>query len=234
MTKTILPCLILAALLLTACGEPAATAIPDSTGTTPAADPPAGACMCSAGPAGPAGAKGDTGPQGLRGPSGEGVGVPGAAGPQGPQGEAGAAGTSGPAGAPGLMGSIGPAGATGATGAQGPAGVAGAVGAAGPIGPAGAKGDPGSITKSNVYVKNGSAMIAAFDTADVTESCNDLNDVAISGGCAFFDAANLRLRRSIPANTTSVTLPGGWTCTAQNFSGTAIALESWVVCLAVP
>ncbi len=230
---------ILGALMLMACGEPAAstTATTGDPAVTPAADPPAGACMCSAGPAGAQGPKGDTGPAGPRGPSGEGVGVPGPAGPQGPQGEPGAMGLSGPAGAAGPMGPMGPAGPPGATGATGPAGAPGAPGAAGPagaIGPAGPKGDPGSITKANLYVKNGSAMIAAFDTADVSQFCADVNDVAISGGCAFSDASNLRLRRSIPVNTTAAGLVGGWTCTAQNFSGVAIPLEAWVVCLSVP
>ncbi len=232
MTKTIL---LLMALTLAACGESATTAPPVGGTTMPAADPPAGACSCSVGAAGPAGAKGEPGAQGPQGPTGQGVGIPG------PQGEAGPAGLTGATGSPGVAGAAGPAGAQGATGAAGSPGAQGSPGAAGAVGPAGAvgakgdKGDPGAITsKASLYVKNGTATVAAFDTSDVSQFCNDVNDVAISGGCAFSDAANLRLRRSIPVNTTSAVLLAGWTCTAQNYSSGAIALEAWVVCVAVP
>lgn len=153
----------------------------------------------------------------------------GAQGPQGPKGETGERGAQGPSGEgigiPGDKGDPGPAGPAGAPGAPGPMG---------PAGPAGPKGDPGSYSKANVYVKNAAANIAAFDTADVTQLCDDANDLVLSGGCAFNDASNLRLRRSIPKSAASVGVVSGWTCTAQNYGAAAIPLEAWVVCLAIP
>lgn len=182
----------------------------------PAGDPAGAACACTAGERGP---QGPAGPQGIAGPPGP---ADGPAGPQGPQG------MPGPAGSPGEPGAPGPAGPAGPTGAQGPQGVQGPAGAVGPAGAA------GSITKSQLYVKSGAVAIAPFDTADATQVCNDLNDVAISGGCRFFDAANLRLRASIPSNATAPNLKAGWTCTAQNYGAAPIDLEAFVVCLAVP
>ena len=89
----------------------------------------------------------------------------GATGPQGP---------AGPAGPPGesVQGPPGPSGPTGATGATG---------ATGPAGPPGASGG-GGIEKSRIY-QTSNLVPVGFGPATVVEaSCNDANDVLLSGG----------------------------------------------------
>lgn len=103
--------IVLASVLLVACGESSAP----SAGTTTA---------------------GAAGSDGAQGPKGD----VGATGPAGPKGDKGDPGGPGPQGAVGAAGSTGPVGPAGTQGPQGPQGVQGPVGPMGPQGPQGEPG----------------------------------------------------------------------------------------------
>lgn len=114
--------LLIAALLLGACGEVPAKKAPqgeDLPGKGARAD--GGDVSVTVDPVGEAGPQGPQGEPGVQGPQG----------PQGPQGEA------------GVQGPVGPQGAQGPQGVQGVPGVAGAVGDKGPTGDKGPRGDVG-------------------------------------------------------------------------------------------
>lgn len=100
--------IVLASVLLIACGESSTPSAGTSTAGAAGADGAQGA-KGDVGAAGPAGAKGDKGD-------------PGGPGAQGAAGAAGATGPAGPSGAQGPQGAMGPQGPAGPMGAQGPVG----------------------------------------------------------------------------------------------------------------
>lgn len=168
----------------------------------------AGSCACVdgepgvAGPQGPVGPKGDTGSVG---PAGA-VGATGAVGAQGPRGYAGEVGPVGATGAQGIQG---------VPGIQGPVGATGATGAVGPAGP--------GITKSQVYTRTSGANMNA---TQAVASCDDTNDVVLTGGCQVFGV----LLYFGPVNEADTTKAAGWSCVVP----TDAAVMARVTCLKVP
>lgn len=159
---------------------------PDPVPTASSQGGAGGTCSCldgRDGRDGEDGAPGPAGPAGSTGPQGE----PGPAGPQGPQGE------------PGAVGSMGP---QGSQGPQGPAG---------PQGPMGLKGEPGEdglfYEKGQIYTNSELHISSPSNAVWVNLSCDDANDVLISGGCDY----ETDLQASYPIYPTNNT-PDKWRC----------------------
>jgi hypothetical protein len=130
----------------------------------------------------------------------------GPAGPAGPQGEP---------GEPGPQGPQGPQGEQGVAGPQGPQGVAG---------PAG-----GGIVRGDIYKFSASTIVNPDTVGETTASCEDANDVLISGGFGA-TAAGIDVYRSEPfpffANQT-------WAVTALNAGDVPGLLHAHAYCLRV-
>lgn len=184
--------------------------------------------------------EGTTGASGARGDKGE-PGLPGEQGlpgPQGPQGLPGPEGPQGPAGAKGDPGSPGAQGPRGADGAPGSPGGIGPMGPQGPEGPQGPKGDTGpaglGLSKSAMYVRTKATTINGWDTVGLGASCDDANDVLVTGGCTLYAAGEIRLRETKPVNVSSTSQAAGWECMFQNYGGNQQSIETHAVCLKVP
>lgn len=173
------------------------------------------------GPAGPQGPQGVQGTQGIQG-------VPGPSGMQGLQGDRGTAGSDG---APGPIGPNGP---------QGPQGPMGVSGVPGPQGTQGPKGDPGTITKKQRYTVT--SVVTPMGTGDVKQgvyaSCNNANDVLLTGGCG---ANIINNQVALLSSNQSLVDDAGvdqWMCgwLVGNGSGaiTGVTLTATAVCLTVP
>lgn len=145
---------------------------------------------------------------------------------QGPRGDTGPAGPTGPAGADGARG------LQGAQGAPGQTGMAGADGMQGPIG--------GGlyVSKASVYCNEASPP----GTNQAVASCNDANDLLVSGGCV--DAAapgttGYFLSVSRPRNVAGGG-PAEWYCIWSAPAGTpnvdlqAVGAKTVVCCINVP
>jgi hypothetical protein len=163
---------------------------------------------------GPQGEQGIPGPVGPKGPAGsDGTngedGATGAQGPQGPQGETGATGAEGPQGATGPQGLAGVNGIDGTNGTNGIDGIDGADGAVGSQGPQGAtgpqgpQGEPGSLNKSDLYTRSTTANLFAHGNVTLSQSCDDANDIALSGGCEFSNPKSVNYLSYITGSVTS-------------------------------
>lgn len=132
---------------------------------------------------GPAAQAGGQGPKGDKGEKGD-QGSVGPTGPAGSTGSIGQAGPTGPMGLTGPAGLMGPAGPVGATGSTGPAGPTG------PTGPGGPQGGGLYADKSALYLRTGQVTSAELSRDNrvgeqtASASCDDANDLPISGGCA--------------------------------------------------
>lgn len=162
-------------------------------------------------PAGPPGPQGEPGPTGEQGEQG----VPGPIGPQGIQGVQ---------GVPGPTGPIGPIGPTGAAGAQGPQGIQGLTGPQGPAGPAGS-----GIARTSTYVATVTQSVNAGAITSNFVSCNDSNDVLLSGGY-HSSGPWFHVYTSEPA---PFFLNQSWIVTAINNGGFPENLEIKALCLNV-
>lgn len=185
----------------------------------------------------------------------------GTQGPTGPSGPAGSTGATGPQGPAGPQGSTGATGATGATGSQGPAGPQGATGATGATGVAGATGAQGPTggglysNKGDLYERTAASTSAVLDkdnpevTVTIAASCDDADDLAISGGCDHSISwgstpDSKRLDRFVelttirPSNWGGVITAAGWDCAGRGIDQTGsstdwtFTLTSRVYCIA--
>lgn len=170
--------------------------------------------------------QGQQGPQGPQGP-------PGKQGPQGLQGHQGPAGPKGEKGDPGLTGAEGPPGEQGPQGLPGP------------------KGNPGGglyTAKSDLYINsvesetiNINKESTASETIEAT--CNDGNDIAISGGC-FINVAewdkklNVYITGSYPVSWEDGQAAAGWHCDVHannaNKKDWDFSITAKVYCIARP
>jgi len=137
----------------------------------------------------------------------------------------------------GPKGDTGPQGPKGDTGAPGPAGMPGAMGLPGPTGPAG-----GGlfVDRASAYCKE----TIGLSTAPYGEAtCDDQNDLIVTGGCNSGTAPQGTILRASYPNPSSLgvgSTPGTWVCKwdfspgvtpvpAATFGGTAI-----ICCVRVP
>lgn len=188
----------------------------------PGLTPADGECpaACPAGPQGEPGPQGSPGRDGRDGQNAVCVaeldqcppGVPGPEGPAGPTGLAGPQGLQGPKGEKGDTGATGSQGLQGSIGPQGPAGVQGPQGLQGPAGL--------SISRADLYWRTatGASPTIAF--------CDDVNDIAITGGCALTTTAAAAYSGVVNHGDPEAKM--GWGC-HTNFNASAT-----VVCLSVP
>jgi hypothetical protein len=160
------------------------------------------------------------------------VGPPGASGAIGRPGDAGPAGPQGVQGQPGELGAPGPPGAKGDKGDPGGQGQQGPQGIQGPVGPAGKDGEDGlSISKGNVYTRSNTTTPGAFSTA----TCDDSNDIVMTGGCATIGIYPLGVTRPVAADDESTA--SGWYCQLGGtgvLTPTVVYTQAHVVCLSVP
>lgn len=167
--------------------------------------------------------------------SGQWVGPAAQAGGQGPKGDKGEQGVQGVIGPTGPTGPIGPTGATGSmgpTGSIGPTGPIGPVGPTGPIGPMGPQGGGLYADKSALYQRTSQVTSGELSRDNrvgehtVTASCDDANDLPISGGCAiaidwgatleqhkYLRNAHAMISQPVAWGDTQAT--AGWWCTAR-------------------
>ncbi len=172
-----------------------------------------------AGIAGPPGAMGPPGPVGAQGPTG-------AAGPMGAKGDRGPQGPVGPRGDPGPDGIRGP---QGVQGLQGPQGIQGPQGPAGPPGPRGPSGS--YAAKEDVVRRSEKVTVAAGIAASAVATCDQDQDLVITGGCSADPMWLAQLVNSKPFGMTSSTSRGGWRCDYRNTSDASeIAIEAEVFC----
>lgn len=143
----------------------------------------------------------------------------------------------GPKGDPGPEGPQGPA---GAEGPRGPQGFAGPIGATGPQGPEGMPGMNGGglyVNKASVYCQE---AVATTDGVEV--SCNDDNDLLLTGGCSSGALSGTwTLRANFPArNVVGVGAAAAWRCEWGAATGTpqpdwgAAAAKAHICCVPVP
>lgn len=122
--------------------------------------------------------------------------------------------------------SQGPAGPKGDTGAQGPKGD---TGPAGPTGAMGAMGAPGATgaTGGGLYVDRSSAyckeVLGRSDAPLAEASCDDQNDLLITGGCSSGTAPAGTILTNNRPNSSSLgpltSTPGTWVCSWNFASG---------------
>ena len=217
--------LIALALLASACSAGGAeTSGSPSFDDVPGVSPMGTECpaMC---PAGASGEAGPEGPEGPPGPSGA-IGAPGDSGAPGLQGVQGLPGEPGEPGLPGAKGDKGDKGEAGVAGQQGPQGIQG------PAGTAGKDGEDGlSISKGSVYTRSNTTTPGAFATA----SCDDNNDIVVTGGCAAIGIHPLGVTRPVAADDEATA--SGWYCQLGGtgvLTPTVVYTHAHVVCLAVP
>lgn len=113
-------------------------------------------------------------------------------------------------------GPVGPKGDTGAQGPKGDTGPAGAMGAAGAVGAMGAQGATGGglyVDRNSAYCKE---VLGLSTVAAASASCDDQNDLIITGGCNSGTApAGTSIFHSYP-HLSSVgpltSTPGTWNC----------------------
>ena len=179
-----------------------------------------------------------------------GTGGSGATGATGPAGETGATGPSGapgtPGGATGPEGATGPQGETGATGATGPAGATGETGATGPegatgvgaTGPQGETGPAGSLAfaKTNLYVNFGTinTIDTIGETGSATGSCNDVNDIALTGWCDTSNNHGLLLLDQEVTNWNTLAGNATFTCSWKADEVGGSTGHARIACLTVP
>lgn len=122
--------------------------------------------------------------------SGQWVGPAVQAGGEGPKGDKGDKGDKGEKGDQGVQGPIGPTGATGSMGPTGSIGPTGPIGPVGPTGPIGPQGGGLYADKSALYQRTSQVTSGELSRDNrvgehtVTASCDDADDLPISGGCA--------------------------------------------------
>lgn len=115
-------------------------------------------------------------------------------------------------GTAGPQGPEGPKGDTGATGPQGPAGAMGATGAMGVTGATGATGGGLYVSRDAAYCKEATSSGNSY-FAEV--SCDDLNDLVITGGCSDATAPTgtiLQRNYPVPGTVSQGGTPGTWRC----------------------
>lgn len=114
-------------------------------------------------------------------------------------------------------------------GPAGPQGSAGVDGVQGPVGPQGPQGSAGSgITRSSVYYRFSPVSIPPSTTGSAEASCDDENDVALSGG--FLSDYRIKISYS----TMSFAARSGWVAGGLNESTTdSVNMQVNVYCLRV-
>jgi hypothetical protein len=96
-------------------------------------------------------------------------------------------------------------------GATGSAGVKGDTGAAGP------QGEPGSLNKSSIYTRTATANLFAQGEVTLSQSCDDVNDIALSGGCEFVNSKELNyVTGSLTSNNTVLSSNGFHKCSFKS------------------
>jgi len=180
---------------------------------------------------GPKGDKGDTGLTGLQGPQGlQGLkGDTGPIGPQGAKGDKGDPGLTGPQGLQGLAGLAGPQGEQGWVGPMGPEGPKGDKGDTGPQGPQGIQGPAGvGVDRAKTYFVSSRVTINPDQTDAAMASCNDSNDILLSGGYQS-PGPWLDTYTSIPVSLANQT----WYAGAMNNGAGPDTLTVYALCLRV-
>jgi len=126
-------------------------------------------------------------------------------------------------------------GAQGATGPQGPPGQDGVDGVDGRDGAPGANGTNGVLDgKDAVYTSSSSSKtLGVGGTGTVTASCDDSNDLVMSGSCSV-SVAGSYIMASGPVNPTSVTDIAGWSCEGYDGADSTATVTATALCVVVP
>lgn len=120
----------------------------------------------------------------------------------------------------------------GIQGSKGDKGDTGDVGPMGLQGPQGEQGPSGAgISRANTYTVSVSVDVPFGSVLSIVASCNDSNDVVLTGGYDYSAIYELEVNRSIPA---PYFQNQAWVASVQNNSPSTVTITIYAMCLNVP
>jgi len=91
------------------------------------------------------------------------------------------------------------------------------------------------VSKIQLYERVASLTIPPTHTGDIETSCDDANDLPVSGSCATANTSGLGLNYSYAVDWTTEAAPAEWKCQFTNPSlSTTFSAAAHILCIAVP